>query len=88
MRFEMLHLLDLVLLLVENCQCEWSISFNWAVAVLQRGTTVSAKAAAVKAFAFDSHLISQCVCFIWGQKVSFKPELTSASDLRCYQLFQ
>lgn len=34
MRFEMLHLLDLGLLLVENCQCEWNIGFNSTVAVL------------------------------------------------------
>lgn len=56
MRFETLHLLDLVLLLVENCQCEWTIGFNSAMAALPRGGAVSGKARAGKAFSFKKFI--------------------------------
>lgn len=59
MRFETLRLLDLVLLLVENCQYEWNIGFNSAMAVLQHGSAVSGKATAVKAFAFKKFIFDQ-----------------------------
>lgn len=70
MRFEMLHLLESVLLSVENCQPERDISSNLALAVSQQGCAAPGKAPATGASAATSHLITKRAWFIAEQQNS------------------